>query len=105
MLLDPLECRPAPHGTEQSGPVGNRVHNHPWAPLSSPEGQRRCFLSCSLLAHNQVTTAGLVLGRGTPEGPCQHPPCPGRPTSPGAPAKQTTASQSPGTFTLAFHSF
>lgn len=72
MLLDPLECQASPHGTEQSGQWGTESHTHPWAPLSCPEGQRRCFQAAHSLPRNQVATAGPVQARGTC-GPCQHP--------------------------------
>ena len=91
--------RPAPHSTEPSGPAGYRVHTHPWASLSSPEGQQRCFLNCLLQAHNQVQQWVLSLAGAPPSSHVS--PLPRKTHSPGAPAKQTMAGQSPGTFTLA----
>lgn len=100
MPLDPLECTgQPPMAQNRLAQRGDRVHTHPWASLSSPEGQQRCFLNCLLHAHNQVQQQVLSLAGAPPRGHVS--PLSRKTHSPGAPAKQTMASQSPGTFTLA----
>lgn len=66
MLLDPLECRPAPHGTEQSGPGGDRAHTHPWAPAKALS---KLLTPCPQSGGN----SGSCPWQGHPAGPCQHP--------------------------------
>ena len=104
-VVEARDAAGAPRGHCQPSMAQNRpaqhraASTHPWALLSSPEGQQMCFLSCVPRAQSGDNSRSCPW-QGHPQG-AMPAACPGRPTSPGALAKRTMASQSPGTFTLA----